>query len=139
MDIFSRIDEQTQQQQESREQQESFSNIIVDEDGRYGYNFVADSTKQDDSFLFYKLPKGYQNSGFFARHRAKKFYKFLLKPIKDTRTQKQYEKELKRRTKKIEKFLKKGINFKAFFTTFWFRLELAFQESFCSYLLWKMP
>lgn len=131
MDIFSKIDEQTQQQQESKEQpqetkeqQECFGNIIEDENGRYGYKFVLDQSKQDTDFSFCRLPMGYSESGFFARQRAKRFYKFLLKPIKDTKTQKQYERQLKKRAKKIERFLKKGINFTAFFTSGMIRIVL---------------
>ena len=115
MDIFSKIDEQAPSPS-VEEKQDVLQGGIIEQDGKYGYKFVADESKQDEIYEYYDAPKRYEGVGFFAEKRAERFYKFLLKPIKRGVTQKQYERLQKARMKKIQKFLKKGINFDKYFS-----------------------
>ena len=115
MDIFSKIDEQSEQQQAQEQEQILFANI-VEKNGKYGYNFVADPSKQDDAYKFYEPSTCHAKTGYFVEKRTKKLYKILTTPVKQTKTQKQYEKQLKARKKKVEKLLKKGVNFLMYFS-----------------------
>ena len=114
MDIFSRIDEQVENPPPTEPQ--SQVGEIIEKDGKYGYKFFWDSEKFDERYEFSPRTKIDNREGFFHRKRAERFYKFLFKTTKRGENQKQIEKNKKKRIEKIKKFLKKGINFREYFS-----------------------
>ena len=114
MDIFSRIDEQATVAAESAVVQSTGG--IIEKDGKYGYAFVPDISKYDVEYEHLIARTMYTGEGFFAEKRAERFYKFLFKPQKKCKSNEEYEKRNAKRTQKILKMLKRGINFDYFST-----------------------
>lgn len=116
MDIFSKIDKQPTETHSSQPEQGVDLGDIVEKDGRYGYSFVFDAEKHDAKYEFLRVEKPKQSDGFFVEKRTGKLYKLLFKPLKECKTEQQKQIQIQKRRKKLEKLLKKGVNFQKYFS-----------------------
>ena len=116
MDIFSRIDAQSTDSDQTVSEDVA-TDRIIEKNGTYGYLFVLDASKQDPLYKYSPITNCNIKTGFFAEKRAERFYNFLLKPLKRCDSNEKYQRQKQKRLKKIEKYLKKGINFDEYFSS----------------------
>ena len=125
MDIFSKIeDKETRIQPEkanpkpaTSEKLASIKSNIVEKGNICGYEYILDSTKYDKNYKYFYQANKYGQKSNQAQKRAEKLYEIVTTPFKDVDNPKKYEKQKKTRMKKIQKLLKKGINFEYYFTS----------------------